>query len=180
MYKLSDYANDVRSVSAKWLFDEIQQLRRLGTISDRTKRHWKNLAGVPNDPTVRLRKLTPNESARIVFLALWDEVIKPQIGSTVKAKDFENALLFTKAFNDWLAIDGGGDAGLILKKIKACNRLKGGDLKNVCERVAKKRIPVSTFRDWLATIGQPYRVDHLYEPGDMMRIINLVAQRSQV
>ena len=90
MYKLSDYSNDVQVISAKWLFDELQVLRSLGTISDRTKRYWKNLAGVPNETGVRLRKITPNQAARIVFLALWDEMIKPEIRSTLKAKDFEN------------------------------------------------------------------------------------------
>jgi hypothetical protein len=180
VYKLSDYSNDVRSVSAKWLFDEVQTLRRLGTISDRTKRHWKTLAGVPNESGVRLRKLTPNESARIVFLALWDETIKPLIGSTVKAKHFDNALLFTNAFNRWLAIDGGGDAAVILKSIAACNRLKGGEIKGVCEKMTKKQIPETTFRRWLATIGQSYNPTQLYEPEDMMRIINLVAHRAHI
>jgi hypothetical protein len=179
VYKLSDYSIDVRTVSAKWLFDEIQQLRRSGTISDRTKRRWKTLAGVPNESNVRLRKLTPNEAARIVFLSLWDETIKPQIGSRLKAKDFENALLFSNAFNAWMDIDGGGKAATILRAVKACNRLKGGDLKAVCDGVAKKQIPETTFRRWLTKIGHPYHVNQLYDPGDVLRILNLITQHAQ-
>jgi hypothetical protein len=58
--------------------------------------------------------------------------------------------------------------------------LRGADIKSICDGVVKKRIPASTFRDWLATIGQTYHGDQLYEPEDMMRIINLVANRAQV
>ena len=180
MYKLSDYSNDVQVISAKWLFDELQVLRSLGTISDRTKRYWKNLAGVPNETGVRLRKITPNQAARIVFLALWDEMIKPEIRSTLKAKDFENALLFTKAFNQWIAIDGGGQAASVLRVIRSTDKFKAQDVRRACEVVTKKRIPVSTFRRWLSLINQSYRVDQIYDPETVAAIINLAKNRGKI
>lgn len=179
LYDFSNKPED-RRISTRWFFDELQKLRPgEAKISDRTKRHWKNLASVPNDGRTKLHKLTPQECARITFLALWDSEIKKTIESRLKAKDFEqNSALIVKPFKQWFEVAHFGSAANLLDVVRKCHMPNGKELKAMAERTAKKEIPDSTFRGWLKSIGQTYRVSQVYCPEVAISILGIAKAKS--
>lgn len=179
VFKLDDYkdSEESRTISTRHLFDRLSLLRGGKTISDPTRRIWKDFAGVPKAKRKgdsKAHKVTPMEAAKIIFIALWDTEIKQELSSKLKVSDFVEKrvqhIAFRKMFNDWV-LHSETQARSLLNEVYYGKGISGRELKNIAEVVAKKPIPTTTIRRWFAGIGQKYRVNHVYEPGIVIEFL---------
>ncbi len=185
VFRLEQYKNESsdRTISTRYLFDELAKLRGGRKISDPTRRVWKDFAGVPKavkKGESKAHKVTPLEAAKIIFIALWDVEIKKELSSSHKSSDFTDGKVLgievRKLFNEWVT-NCDTQAQKLLHEVYYGKGVSGKELKNIAEHLTKKTIPTTTIRRWFAGMGQSYRVNHVYEPGIVIQFL-MIAQNA--
>jgi hypothetical protein len=190
--KFAEYLNgkgkkeeaDNRTVHSPFLWEQLGLLR--GTApSKEYRRRWKVLVGcskikgkgeamtVVSDGR---HYLTPREAAGIVMIALWDGEVRAKVSPELNAIDVLPSKV-EALFDKWMASDPSEDATQILKWIKSSQELTYDILSTTVNQIAKKPIPPTTIRSWVARCGGTYRVGEVCPIEVAMGVYQILKQR---
>lgn len=134
------------------LFEFLAALRgRLGStgpISPNTRARCRRLAGLGRD---RRHKLTQREAMAVAVVALYNDAIRPSIGSNVKASQLK-ALQIPAVYDQWVA-SGDAVAREVLDFLAVSQLPTVAQLGAMANQI--KSVPPSTLRRWLRLAGMP-------------------------